>query len=208
MISNPHLLEPTAGAAWAEGFTKGFMAISSPEPSDNVSQQDIDAFNEGVSVGSDAAENGLETNVSCVAAREGENPVETETLAWDGMDIAESIGHSLSKGKLGFALSSIFVTAIELAVSLPVHTIPPDQVLPGLGQEAMGTLAAYGLNSVELFCGGGADPAALDCEIQLTILFSNEAQARAAAQAMGRPEWFVVSWRTDQSNSFRVVETS
>jgi hypothetical protein len=198
MISNPHLLEPTAGAAWAEGFTKGFMAISSPQPSDNVSQQDVDAFNEGVSVGSDAAENGLETNVSCVSAREGENPVETETLTFEGIDIVKSIGHSLSKGKLGFALSSIFVA----------HTIPPDQVLPGLGQEAIDTLAAYGLSSVELFCGGGVDPASEDCEIQLTILFSNESQARAAAQAMGRPQWFVVSWRTDQSNSFRVVESS
>jgi hypothetical protein len=184
------------------------MAISSPQPSDNVSQQDVDAFNEGVSVGSDAAENGLETNVSCVSAREGENPVETETLTFEGIDIVKSIGHSLSKGKLGFALSSIFVAAVELAISLPVHTIPPDQVLPGLGQEAIDTLAAYGLSSVELFCGGGVDPASEDCEIQLTILFSNESQARAAAQAMGRPQWFVVSWRTDQSNSFRVVESS
>lgn len=208
MISNPHLLEPTAAAAWAEGFTKGFMAVSSPEPSRNVSQQDYEAFNEGVNVGSDAAQNGLETDVSCVPAREGENPWETATMAWDGIDIATSIGHSLSMGKLGFALSSIFVAAVVLAVSLPVGTIPPDQVLPRLGQKAIDTLGAYGLTSVELFCGGGVNPAALDCEIQLTILFSSQAQARAAAQAMRRPSWFVVSWRTDQSNSFRVVETS
>lgn len=207
MISNPHLLEPTAAAAWAEGFTKGFFATSSPEPSANVSQSDLVAFGEGVAVGSDAAVSGIETSVTCVPAAE-ESPLEVPILIFDGFDIAVDIKHSWSATRLGFALSSIIVALVELAVSLPVHVMEPDQVLPGLGQEAIDSLAAYGLSSIELFCGVGSDPSAFDCELQLTRLFSRQDQARAAAEAMGRPAWFVVSWRTDQSNSFRVVESS
>ena len=33
----------------------------------------------------------------------------------------------------------------------------------------------------------------------------NLSRARSAVEALGRADWLIVSWRTDQSNSFRVV---
>jgi hypothetical protein len=58
-----------------------------------------------------------------------------------------------------------------------------------------------------VFCGAGLDPGAADCEMCLTPLFTSLAQARDAAIAMKRPDWVVVSWRTDQSRSLKVVDS-
>jgi hypothetical protein len=92
-------------------------------------------------------------------------------------------------------------------VPLPVHTLPPENVLPSLGQPMIDWLASFGLDSMELFCGAGLDPEATDCEICLSLLFNSEDQARQAAIGMHRSKWVVVSWRTDQSGSFRVVDS-
>lgn len=59
---------------------------------------------------------------------------------------------------------------------------------------------------IELFVGGGTDLSAAGCELQATRVFRNQADAAAAAQALGRSRWLVVSWRNDQSGSARVVE--
>jgi hypothetical protein len=99
------------------------------------------------------------------------------------------------------------VALIELACTLPVHTLPPEEVLPSLGQPTIDALASYGLESMELFCGAGLDPAAADCEIRLSPLFTSLDQAREAAIAMNRSQWVVASWRTDQSNSFEIVDS-
>jgi len=38
-----------------EGFTKGFVAISAPEPSEKVAAEDVEAFNQGVATGEQCA---------------------------------------------------------------------------------------------------------------------------------------------------------
>jgi hypothetical protein len=70
------------------------------------------------------------------------------------------------------------------------------------------TLTAYGIDSMELFCGAGLDATASDCEIRISPLFKSDDAARQAAANMGRPAWTVVSWQTDQSNSFRLVDSN
>jgi hypothetical protein len=59
MLQNPFLLMPSAANAWAEGFTKGFVAKSSPAPSENVASEDIAAFNQGVAAGAESARSGI-----------------------------------------------------------------------------------------------------------------------------------------------------
>jgi len=56
--------------------------------------------------------------------------------------------------------------------------------------------------------GGAVDLSIAGCELQLTSIFRHQADAAAAAQAIGRSQWLVVSWRTDQSGGMRVVESS
>jgi len=81
-------------------------------------------------------------------------------------------------------------------------------VLPNLGQPLIDSLAAFGVGSLEMFCGAASDASQEGCEIRLTSLFKSSAQARDAAIAIGRPQWVVVSWRTDACGSFRVVDES
>jgi hypothetical protein len=89
----------------------------------------------------------------------------------------------LRLGKVAAGIAGLCVVLIELAVSLPKHTLPPDEVLPTLGQPVVNTLASYGLTLLELFCGAGLDPTATDCEIRLTPLFTSQDLARQAALA-------------------------
>jgi hypothetical protein len=44
--------------------------------------------------------------------------------------------------------------------------------------------------------------------LKLTSVFKTEDAAVAAAKAMGRPHWLVVSWRTDQSGGAKVEDNS
>jgi hypothetical protein len=66
---------------------------------------------------------------------------------------------------------------------------------------------SYGLESLELFCSAGLDANATDCEIRVSPLFTSLDQARQAAIAMNRSQWVVASWRTDQTNSFVIVDS-
>ena len=58
---------------------------------------------------------------------------------------------------------------------------------------------------MELFVGGGVDTAVGGCELLLTPIHRDEAAAISAAQALGRPQWLVASWRTDQSGGGRII---
>jgi len=100
------------------------------------------------------------------------------------------------------------VGLIELAITLQRHTAPPEDVLPSLGEPLMNMLDSLGAPSMELFSGAGMDPISVGCEIRVTPLFKSRGQAKQAVLAMGRQKWLVTSWRTDQSASFRVVESS
>ena len=56
--TNPYFLHPTKGTSWAEGFWLGFFAMAAPRPSDDIAEEDYDAFNEGVAAGETASRQG------------------------------------------------------------------------------------------------------------------------------------------------------
>jgi hypothetical protein len=207
MLENPFLPTPTQANAWAEGFTKGFAARSSPAPSEEVSLGDIDAFNQGVEAGVTGSCYGIDFGDPCIAGAEEPGPAHVPGMMINAVEIVHGLWEARHLASLAAGIAGIVVAFIELAITLPVNTLPPEDVLPGLGQPIIDRLAAFGFDSVELFCGAGLDPKATDCEICLSPLFNTEDQARQAAIDMHRSKWVVVSWRTDQSASFRVTDS-
>ena len=84
-----------------------------------------------------------------------------------------------------------------------------NQVLPQLGQDMTEKLTSFGAGSLELFSGVNLDLSSEDCTMSMSPLFVSLDQARdTAVEAAGIDGWLVVSWRTDQSNSFRIVTSS
>jgi hypothetical protein len=207
MIDNPFLPAPTAASAWAEGFAKGYIAMTSPEPGENIGADDIDAFNQGVTAGEESARVGISLGDSCIPASEEHGPMHVPGMLINAGEIAHGVWEARQLETLAGGIAGIVVALIELACTLPVHTLPPEQVLPDLGESTVATLISYGIESMELFCGAGLDPTANDCEICLSPLFTSLDQAREAAIAMNRFQWVVASWRTDQSNSFQIVDS-
>ena len=207
MIQNPFLPSPSAANAWSEGFIKAFTAISSPQPGENVGANDIDAFNQGVAAGMSSQQSGFTLNNPCISALEEHGALHDTGVTINGAEIAHGVWEVVHLGRLAAGMASVVVALVELACTLPVHMRPPEEVLPDLGQPIMDTLASFGLDSMQLFCGAGLDINAKECEILLSPLFTSQDQARQAAVGMGRPQWVVVSWRTDQANSFRVLDS-
>lgn len=206
MISNPYLPSPQKASAWAEGFIKGFIAQSSPEPSSEVGAEDIEAFNEGVQSGVEAQDNGLMFAPECAAASNSTEDTEALKHWFEGFDTAAEVIEG-GAGLVG-ALSGLILPFCLFLITAPVGTLPPEQVLPTLAQPLVDDLAAMGVGSVELYCAVGIDPTAHDCEFRLSPLFLKIDQAQSAAQAMGRQRWIIVSWRTDQCGSFKIEGSS
>lgn len=207
MLYNPYLEGPyeiSVADAWSEGFAKGFLYNYTIEPSGELGAAELDAFNEGVQAGLDASTNGIALDEVCVIAGESHSEIAEllHELQFGGetlLAIYEAVKHS----SLVAGVAGGFVAVTLLLISSVHNTLPPEQVLPTLGQPTIDRAAALGLDNVELFCGVGIDPLAEGCEFMLTPLFKSFDQARDAAGAMGR-ETIVVSWRTDQSGSFTV----
>jgi hypothetical protein len=207
MISNPYETIPYKEAAWAEGFCKGLAAMSSPEPSDAISEEDYDAFNEGVAVGADISANGIPFDSPCVAALEGA-PGHGAGLAVDGAHLVHAGWEARHLAGLAGSFASLLLIIISVGCSAN-HELPPGDVLPGLGQEITDKLVSYGAGSLEFFSGVNLDLTSEDCTMSMSPLYLTLEQARdAAIEAAGPDGWLVVSWRTDQSNSFRIVTSS
>lgn len=207
MLQNPFLPAPSAASAWAEGFTKGFAAISSPEPGESVMAEDIDAFNQGVVAGEESARAGISLGDPCITASEEHGPLHGAEVVIGVAHIAHGVWEARHLKNLAGGFAGFVVGLIDLAIAGTAHTLPPEQVLPSLAQPMVDALVSYGIESMELFIGAGLDPtdAAVDCEIRLTPLFKSFDQSCQAAIAMNRFQWVVASWRTDQSNSFEIV---
>jgi hypothetical protein len=98
---------------------------------------------------------------------------------------------------------------IELSMSLEAFSDDPDQRISEVAATLNEQLASVGFSeSLVLFLGGGVDTSATGCELQLTPIFRDQGAAVSAAQAIGRPQWLVVSWRTDQSGGATIVASS
>ncbi|MBB4005183.1 MAG: hypothetical protein V7704_09740 [Aurantimonas endophytica] len=207
MIRNPFEAVPFKEAAWAEGFCNGLAAITSPVPSDSISEEDFDAFNDGVAVGADVAENGIAFDSPCVAALEG-SPGHGVALAIDGAHLLHAGWHARHLAGLAGAFAGLLVVIVSVGTSAH-HSLPAEQVLPGLGDEITATLEALGTGSLEFFSGVNLDLSSEDCTMSMSPLFMSLEQAQASAEEAAGPDgWIVVSWRTDQSNSFRIVSSS
>jgi hypothetical protein len=203
MIVNPYFLHPTKGNAWGEGFWVAFFRRSAPAPSDLVSPDDYDAFNEGVVAGVAAAETGYPVPERCVSLLESEPSGVTVLTRGASLasDVVKLLIHGVSRS-LGLVLSVVRL------VSLETFYHNPADILSRASNELLDVMRTYGLSSNAIYLGGGIDRSVRDCELQLTNFFPDLARAREAAQATGRPEWIIVSWRTDMSNSFEVVESN
>jgi hypothetical protein len=84
-------------------------------------------------------------------------PLHETGMAINGAEIAHGVWELRQRHlkTLAGGVAGILVALIELACTLPVHTLPPENVLPSLGQPMINALAAIGVDSMELFCGAG-----------------------------------------------------
>jgi hypothetical protein len=98
---------------------------------------------------------------------------------------------------------------VMLSISLETFSDDPGEALAEQAVALQRTLHRLGIdNSMELFLGGAVDPSNFGCELKKTPVFRTLDAATASARALGRPKWIVTSWRTDQSNSVRIVASS
>src|SRR5262245_23907183 len=142
MRTNPFLLMPSAAVAWAEGFVKGYASQSSPEPSENIAEEDYGAFNQGVDAGVESAKEGLALEDPCIPASEEHGPGHTPATVINAGEIAHGVWELRHLKSLAGGVAGILVAALELAVTLPVHTLPPEEVLPNLVQPVIDKLAS------------------------------------------------------------------
>src|ERR1700756_198016 len=116
MIHNPYAAVPYKEAAWSEGFCKGLAAMVSPAPGDSIAEADVDAFNEGVAAGSDAAANGIALDSPCVAALEGD-PGRDVAFAVDAAHLLHAGWEARHLATLAGALTSLLIVVIELGTA-------------------------------------------------------------------------------------------
>jgi hypothetical protein len=220
MITNPY-----AGAqgedAWRKGFGFGFAGPARTDaspPSDAappVAPELIDTFNEGRLVGQQYAANGLPIDPEYIDASEETSSKLTETAhVLEGADVTKDfIAALLSTAKaaehLAHGLAGGVVLLIELAVTLPHQYKTPEDVLPGLGEQFVNALADLGIqNTLDLYCAVGVDLKAAGQEFRFSPIFRSIDQARSAAGAMGRADWVIAHWRTNQCGSFELIDAS
>jgi hypothetical protein len=214
-LKNPFLgipqIESAASRSWAAGFLYGYQG---PEQSSmaqgDVETEDSEAFNRGVLDGQGAASDGLEVSQACVDLN-----VEPPALFHFAADAAAEATFSLVgltvKGisHLAGGLAEGIIAVVNLSIALETFSDSPDAAIAERARRLQDALVDLGITtSMELFLGGAVDLSAVGCELQLTSIFRHRADAAAAAQGIGRTQWLVVSWRTDQSGGMRVVESS
>lgn len=210
-MENPFLTPPQVESpqsrSWGVGFIYGFQgpAMSSMTTED-VAPEDFDAFDMGVLAGQDAAINGLEFASPCVDLnREGPSLLEIGSGGFEG---AAAILHSF-KAPYTAGLLGMLIAVVELSMGLETHFDDPNEKLQESAVALQGQLASVGFSeSMELFLGGGVDTSATGCELLLTSIHRDQSNAEAAAPALGRAEWLVVRWRSDQSGGATVVAAS
>lgn len=211
-LQNPFLevpqVESPQSRSWALGFAFGFQgpAESSMAPTE-IAPEDADAFDQGVLAGQDAAINGLEFPNVCVDLH-SEGP-SVPHLAVDGTVEGGLTIFELAKGAFAGALLEGVLMVVMLSISLETFSDDPDEALAGQASALQRTLQRLGIeNSMELFLGGAVDTSNFGCELMMTPVFRTLEAASASARGLGRPQWIVTSWRTDQSNSVNIVASS
>ncbi|RWA20310.1 hypothetical protein MELE44368_17595 [Mycolicibacterium elephantis DSM 44368] len=189
------------------GFVSGYADVSIPlDPPDEMDANDGTAYSEGVQAGRQGAIDGLDIG-RCISAGEP-SPGEGFAHLITGAEILHGVYELVALAKIAAGVAGLVVALIEIGASARA-VLPLNQTaLPEAADPLLEAMDAYGVGSLEVFAGIGRDPLSHDCEIQLTGLYPSLDDARSAALAMERADWLIVSWRTDQCGSFRVVEAA
>jgi hypothetical protein len=206
---NPYIghPSPTLADAWAMGFVWGYADSSVPiDPPAGFDANEGTAYSEGILAGRQGAIDGLNL-ARCIPAGE---PSPGEGLAHlvTGAEILHGAWELRKVATMAAGVLGLVIALIEIGCS--ARTVLPlnQTMLPDVATPLLDAMSAYGVGSLEVYAGVGRDPLSHDCEIQLTGLYPSLSDARSAVAAMGRSDWLVVSWRTDQCGSFRVVEVA
>lgn len=171
---------------------------------ETINPEDLDAFDQGVLVGQDAAINGLSLATPCVDLH-AEGP-SVPHLAVEGAEASAALFSLIAHG-IAAGLSEGVFLLVTLSITLQTTFDDPDEALSERAAALKRKLEEMGFEaSMELFIGGAVDNTQSGCELMLTPIFRSAQSATEAARAIGRPQWLVVSWRTDQSGGIRVVD--
>jgi hypothetical protein len=210
-MENPYLTPPQVESpqsrSWALGFGYGFQGppMSSRAPED-IGPEDPDTFNEGVLAGQDCAVNGLPLDQPCVDLNV--EPPALVHIATSGIEGGLFVWELAKAAWAGAVLSGVLFV-VELSIQLETFSDNPDDALSQAAAALQARLQALGFtSSMELFMGGGVDTSVDGCGLQLTAIYRNSDGAVQAATALGRPQWLVASWRTDQSGGVNIVASS
>lgn len=210
MLVNPFLtppqIESPQSRSWAMGFAFGFQG---PEQSTmtpaTINPEDADAFDQGVLVGQDAAINGLSLATPCVDLN-AEGPSGPHLAATEGSEAGMALWSLFAHG-IAAGLSEGVVLLVTLSIALETFFDDPDDALAQRAVALKGRLQKMGFEApMELFIGGAVDKSQPGCELMVTPIFRSQQAATEAARATGRPQWLVVSWRTDQSGGVKVLD--
>jgi len=212
MLENPFLRPPQVESdksrSWAMGFAFGFQgpAQSSMTVTD-IAPEDADAFDLGVLAGQDAALNGLSFAAACVDLN-SEGPSVPHLVADGTIEGGMTLFSLVARHFVGGILEGVLLV-VNLSIALETFSDDPDTALEQQAGALQDLLKRMGIQGpMELFLGGAVDKSVFGCELTLTPVFRTLAAATASARALGRPKWFVASWRTDQSGGVNIVAFS
>jgi hypothetical protein len=209
MITNPHLGLPTEGG-WAMGFAWGYLGPAfSEEPPAVIAPEQMDAFNEGTLVGQQMAIEGLPVDQTCISLEREPSPGVEVFL--EGVHVIEALDLLRAifiAEKFAEAGAGAFVAAFRLAIPGP-PPFDPVSIFQELGLKMREQLVGLGIDSGSMFIAAGLDESIQGCEMLLTPIFKSQDSAREAAQALGRPNWFVAQWDASapMSSSFVIIES-
>jgi hypothetical protein len=211
-MDNPFLTPPQVESpqsrSWGLGFLYGFQgpAQSTMTPAD-IQPEDADAFDQGVLAGQDTAINGLPLSNTCLDLNV-EGPSFSPEMASGLGEGAAALWELAHLAYAGAILSGV-LAVVELSMALETHFDNPNDKLRETATALQQQLASAGFSEgMQLFTGGGIDTTVAGCELQLTPIHRDQDAATAAASGLGRPEWLIASWRSDQSGGVTIVATS
>jgi len=187
------------------GFAFGFQgpAMSTMTPTD-INPEDADAFDKGVLAGQDAAIEGLVLAEPCVVLN-SEGPT-LPHMAIEGAEAASALVAFAAK-HLIMGLTEGLVMLFTLSITLQTTFDDPDVAVAQQASSLATLLQQMGITDpMQLFLGGAVDVQQTNCEVQLTPIFRTLQAAIDAARAVGRPQWLVISWRTDQSGGMKLED--
>lgn len=213
-MENPFLVPPQVegpeSRSWAQGFLFGYQGPQfSTTASADMPVEDFSAFDMGTLAGQQAAVDGWPTTSQCIDLN-----VEPPSLGHFLGDLVAEGGFAVGGIALvGVHLAGLFfegiIAVVNLSIALETFSDDPRTRLAEAAQGLQAALADLGITeSMDLYIGGGVDTQAPGCGLLITPIFRFQDSAAQAARALGRAEWFVATWRTDQSGGFKVVETN